>query len=178
MVSNYAKENKLYTALVSTGITNGDSAALEWFVQNYGCQFEIVPVDSSNDAISMFLGGNIDFLLASVSNFTSLEKNGDIKTIALFSQERSTMMPDVPTAIEQGYQLTAFSARGYAYAKGVDQEIVDLMAAAMERVISDPEVQEQLSNLGQETLMLVGDEYTQVLEAERTKRCTLFNITE
>lgn len=172
----YSKTTPLYTAAQATGITNGDSATLEWFKKNYGCQFEIVPVDSTSDSVAMFKGGNIDFLIGSVSNFAADTKNGELNTISLFSEERSTMMPDVPTAKEQGYDCVSFSARGYAYPKGVDAEIVGKMQTAMEAVISDSEVQNQLADMGQETLMLVGGEYTDVLEAELNKRLEIFGV--
>lgn len=172
----YSKTTPLYTAAQATGITNGDSATLEWFKKNYGCQIEIVPVDSTSDSVAMFKGGNIDFLIGSVSDFAAATRNGEMNTICLFSEERSSMMPDTPTAKELGYDYISFSARGYAYPNGVDQKIVDKMQAAMEKVISDPAVQNQLADMGQETLMLIGDEYTEVLEAELTKRLEIFGV--
>ena len=172
----YSKTETLYTAAQATGITNGDSATLEWLHKNYGCQIEIVPVDSTSDSVAMFRGGNIDFLIASVSDLYAPTKNGEMNTLCLFSDERSALMPDTPTAKEQGIDYVSFSARGYAYPAGVDQAIVDKMTGAIEKVISDPDIIDQLLSMGQETMLLVGDDYKQVMEDELTKRLDVFGV--
>ena len=107
-------------------------------------------MDGASDATTMFLAGETDFLSANVGDVMEAEENG-YKPIVVFADERSKYMPDVPTAKETGVDdYVSFSARGYAYMKGVDQAIVDRMTQALEDAFEDPDYQKNLRRSGSE----------------------------
>ncbi|MCL2010875.1 MAG: tripartite tricarboxylate transporter substrate-binding protein, partial [Synergistaceae bacterium] len=54
------------------------------------------------------------------------------------SSERSPSFPDVPTAREQGYDVTYSTMRGLSAPKGTPREIVELLADAVKKACESP----------------------------------------
>lgn len=65
--------------------------------------------------------------------------SGDFKVLAVFSEERSELFPDVPTAKEQGFDVVAQRSYFLSFPKGTDPEILEKMSSAMEEVSKMPE---------------------------------------
>lgn len=99
-------------------------------------------------AATAFLGGNVDLLLANVSDLTPMVENGEVRVVGVFGDERSPFLPDVPTFAEQGHDIDIASSRGYAYPAGTPQECVTAMSEAMGEVMSDQEFARQMQDLG------------------------------
>jgi tripartite-type tricarboxylate transporter receptor subunit TctC len=76
---------------------------------------------------------------------------GTIKALAIGTPERSPALPDVPTAKQAG--LPAFDAVAWnaLFApKGTPKPIVDMLAAALDKALDDPNVRKRLLELGSE----------------------------
>ena len=160
----YAQENPLVMASATTSITSGDGTVAKMLQKEHNCQLTVIPVDGASDATTMFLAGETDFLSANVGDVMEAEENG-YKPIVVFADERSKYLPDVPTAKETGVDdYVSFSARGYAYMKGVDQAIVDRMTQALEDAFEDPDYQKNMEAMGAELKLYTGDEYKALLD--------------
>lgn len=125
----YAQENEIF---VSGGADNlsDTNCFVEFMRQNYNTKITIVPADGSGDDRSMFLAGDTDIMSTSLSELGP--NNGtDYNVLMIYQTERSEDYPDIPCSKELGYEWIGFSARGYAYAKGVDSKIVDAMRDVM-----------------------------------------------
>ncbi|GAA0936034.1 tripartite tricarboxylate transporter substrate binding protein [Pseudonocardia zijingensis] len=99
-------------------------------------------------ATTAFLGGNVDLLLANVSDLTPMAANGEVRVIGVFGDERSPFLPDVPTFAEEGHDVEVASSRGYAFPAGTPQECVTAMSEAMGEVMSDQEFIRKMQDLG------------------------------
>ncbi|MCH3917046.1 MAG: tripartite tricarboxylate transporter substrate binding protein [Spirochaetia bacterium] len=64
--------------------------------------------------------------------------SGDFRALAVFSEKRSQLFPDVPTAKEQGYDVIGSRAYFLAFPKGTDPIIIKKMADAMKQVSENP----------------------------------------
>ena len=64
---------------------------------------------------------------------------GPLRAIAILSKKRSPSLPDVPTAEETGVPVTMTAERGFAVPKGVPDEIVKKIEAAIAEALRDPE---------------------------------------
>lgn len=96
----YAKNNELLTAASSTGITSGEASVARMLEKFHGAKVSVVPVGGAGDANTMFISGNIDFLIGNVGDVTLNPEN--YKVIVLFANERDEQLPDVPTEKELG----------------------------------------------------------------------------
>lgn len=173
----YAKNNTMLSASSSTGIMSDDGTVVEYFNMNYGTDFQVVQTAGSKDNETMFISGNTDILVANIGDVLPAYKNGDYKIIAIFSPERSELLPDVPTLSELGFgDAYMFSARGYALPKGVDPEIKAKLLDALRSAINDPEVVEKLNELGAQTDYLEGQEYYDFLKANIDISKKIYNM--
>lgn len=171
----YAKSNELLTAASSTGITSGEASVARMLEKFHGAKVSVVPVGGAGDANTMFISGNIDFLIGNVGDVTLNPEN--YKVIVLFANERDEQLPDVPTEKELGLgDYVSFSARGYAYMKGVDPEIVAKMTQAVSAAIQDPECLENMRKMGVNVELYAGDAYKKLLNDQLEWRCRIWDV--
>ena len=64
---------------------------------------------------------------------------GALRAIAILSKARSPVLPDVPTAEETGVAITMTAERGFAVPKGVSDDVVNKLEAAIADSMRDPE---------------------------------------
>jgi len=87
------------------------------------------------------LGGHLEVGMISLSEVPELHgsNKGDVRVIAILSKTRSPSLPDVPTAEEAGVPITMTAERGFAVPKGVPDDIVKQLEAAIADSVRDPE---------------------------------------
>lgn len=73
--------------------------------------------------------------------------SGDFVNLGLLSPERNPLMPDLPTAAEQGYDINFNKFFFYAMPKGTDKAIVDKFSAAMKKVVENVEYQAEAEKI-------------------------------
>lgn len=101
----------------------------------------------TNPAAAVALvGGHVDVAFGTAPQLISF--GDDIRALAIFSPERNPMFPDVPTAIEQGYDVLAPVQSGVAVKAGTPEEIVSFLEAAYLQVLNDPAYQREAAQRG------------------------------
>ena len=172
----YAQSNPLILASATSSITSGDATVAKMLEKDHGCQLTVIPVDGASDATTMFLAGETDILSANVGDVMDAEENG-YHPIVIFAPERSEYLPDVPTSAETGVDdYVSFSARGYAYMKGVDPAIVERMSQALETAFNDPDYQKNMAAMGAQLELYTGDDYKQLLNDQLEERLRLWDV--
>lgn len=172
----YGKNEKLIAASATTTITSGDATVAKMMEKEFGCNITLIPVEGAGDSETMFLAGETDFLIGNVGDMMDAEDNG-YKVVVVFGEERSEFLPDVPTAIELGIgDYVSFSARGYAYMPGVDDEIRELMITALENAFADPDYQKNMRAMGAELVMYSGEDYYKLLMDQLDQRLEIWNV--
>jgi putative tricarboxylic transport membrane protein len=87
------------------------------------------------------LGEHLQVGMVSLSELPELHgtNKGQLRAIAILSKKRSASLPDVPTAEELGLPITMTAERGFAAPKGVPDDIVRKLEAAIADAVRDPE---------------------------------------
>ena len=111
-----------------------------------------------------FLGEETDIYSGKVGDTLSMMNEGTVKVLGVFADERSNLMPDIPTGKEQGFDIVLGSDRGIIVPNGMDPELYDLLLSAVEAASNDPAYLEQMAAGGYEVNFIGGDEYTQYLK--------------
>lgn len=110
-----------------------------------------LPASNVTEVVTNQLGGFQDFMVANVGDYNSVKDSLNI--ICVFSEERSPLVPDVPTFNELAAELgldasvTACTHRGYLIRSGVDPEVYDILCDAFEKAMANPEYLAQLEEL-------------------------------
>lgn len=121
-----------------------------------------LPASNVTEVVTNQLGGFQDFMVANVGDYNSVKDSLNI--ICVFSDERSPLVPDVPTFNELAADLgldanvTASTHRGYLIRSGVDPQVYDVLCDAFEKAMANPEYLAQLEELFFVPNCLVGED--------------------
>jgi tripartite-type tricarboxylate transporter receptor subunit TctC len=87
------------------------------------------------------LGGHLEVGMVSLSEIPELHgtNKGQLRALAMMSKQRSPSLPDVPTAEEAGVAIISTAERGFAVPKGVPDDVVKKLEAAIADSVRDPE---------------------------------------
>lgn len=87
------------------------------------------------------LGGHLPLGTVSAGEVPELHKGGKapVKAVVQFTAKRSAALPNVPTAMEAGINVTMSSERGLAAPKGISADIVKRLETEIAAVLKDPE---------------------------------------
>lgn len=116
-----------------------------------GVKTTLIPYRGGSAAMPDILGGRLDYLCTlNASAKTAIDQNL-VKAIASFSAKRSSYLPNVPTADEQG--LSDFATPtwfGLLLPKGTPAEIVERLRTALVATLEDEQVQTGMGQVGAE----------------------------
>jgi len=133
-----------------------------------GIQLNYIVFQSGGEANAALLGGSVDMAGPNPSEAAQLIQAKRLRPIAMFSPQRLEKWPDVPTAREQGYDVTLEQHRGIVAAGGLtkDQELFWQNAAV--KLFQSADFKKYMSDNGLRPLLKVGDE-SQKYIAEQEK---------
>ena len=147
----YAKSNQATMKYGSAG--TGSAVQLSCVLLNAanGLTITHVPYRGSAPAMQDLIAGRIDYQCANVAPALGQIEGHQVKALAILGRHRTALMPDLPTADEQG--LTGFDAvlwYGLFLPKGTPAAIVQKLNAAIIATMDTPAVQERMKQNGAE----------------------------
>jgi tripartite-type tricarboxylate transporter receptor subunit TctC len=116
-----------------------------------------VPYRGANPAMQDLMSGRIDYLCDIVTTAKPQIDGGSVRPIAIQTKERSPVLPKVPTAIEQGFNVEAYTWNAFFLPKGTPRAIVEKLNKATIDAMKTPAVREKLESAG---LRFVSDDQT------------------
>jgi tripartite-type tricarboxylate transporter receptor subunit TctC len=108
-----------------------------------------VPYRGGGPALNDVIGGQIDYYCANIGGPVQVIKAGQVKALATLSRIRSPILPDLPTAHEQG--LTDFDVvtwNAFFLPEGAPAEIVKRLSDATSEAMDSPSVATRLREMG------------------------------
>jgi tripartite-type tricarboxylate transporter receptor subunit TctC len=144
----YAKDNHGKMQYGSSGTGAGAHICALLLDQAMGVKVTHVPYRGSGPAMQDLLAGRIDYICEQVSTALPQVKAGNAKAIATMGLSRSGVLPDLPTATEQGFDIDCASLSAFVFPKGTPDAIVRRLAEATGKVVETPSVRERFETLG------------------------------
>lgn len=136
---DYAKKYPGQLKMANSG-TGGDDWYNAIMIEKLaGVKFNNILFEGDGPAWQAAAGGHVDANTNNLSTVTPLIKGGKLRALAVYTEKRVPMFPDVPTLKELGINLVEGSYRGYMAPKGTPKEIINILADAMEQVVNDPQ---------------------------------------
>ena len=112
-----------------------------------------VPYKGVAPSINAALGGEVKLLFVGLGGAVPHIKSGKLVPLAVTEAKRSDLLPDVPTATEQGVPGVEVNAWYGVFAPlSTPQAIIDQLNAEINAVIAMPDVRSRLSTAGVEPL--------------------------
>ena len=133
----------------SSGVGTTGHLASATFLKRTGTEAVHVPYRSAAEVFRSLVAGEIHFNSDIPSLMAPMNRAGQVRTLFVATEERSPMLPDVPTAAEVGLKdYRAYSWYGLFGPAGVRKEIVERMAAVTEQALKEPAVKARLEGMG------------------------------
>lgn len=133
----------------SNGVGASGHLASANFVTRIGAQALHVPYRSGAETITALVAGQIHFMHDITGLLLPHHQSGAARCLFVTSEERSAVMPDVPTMREAGVPFyPAYSWFGLFAPAGTPQPIQDRMAAAVQAALAETTISTRLAQLG------------------------------
>ena len=116
-----------------------DRQVMEQFKSLTGVTSPVITHDGGGELLISVLNGTVAVAIGEIQELSAQIEAGEIRLLASYTEERLANFPDIATAKELGYDIVVNKFRGIAGPRGVPQDVKDMWAAGIAKVIEDPE---------------------------------------
>jgi tripartite-type tricarboxylate transporter receptor subunit TctC len=160
-----AKPGQLNYASVGVGSATYMSA--EKFRIATGIDAVHVPYKGSPEALSETMAGRVDYFFAPLVSALPMIKAGKLLPLAVGTNKRSALMPDVPTLSEAGVAKSDYVFWvGMLVSSKTPRDIVQKLNQSTLKALQAPEVRERLASLGAEPMPLTPEQFDALIREE------------
>jgi tripartite-type tricarboxylate transporter receptor subunit TctC len=154
----------------SSGPGSNYHMAAELLKSLTGIDIVHVPYKGSTGMRSDILSGQIQMLFDSIPTMSSTIKSGMVRALATSGQNRSPILPDVPTFTEAGvpgFQATLWV--GFMAPKATPQPILDLLSRTINDILRRPDIKNAWEQQGATPMVMTQQEFGAFMDAEIAK---------
>ena len=123
-----------------------------------------ISFNAGGDAITQTIGGFTQAMTGDMSEGVGFLKSGDIRGLAVLTEERVPGFDDIPTAKEQGIDVIAVNWRGLYIPKGVSDDTFKMWADRLQKVADSDEWKQVMVANGLAPFTKVGDDFQSYID--------------
>jgi tripartite-type tricarboxylate transporter receptor subunit TctC len=144
----YAKEHRGTLSMASAGNGTPQHLAGELFKMMTGIEMTHVPYRGSAPALADLLGGQVQVAFDTTAAAIEHVKAGKLRALAVTTEARSAILPDVPTVAQfvAGYEATGWY--GVGAPRDTPGEIVESLNRAINAGLAEPRINGRFTDLG------------------------------
>ena len=136
-------------------------------------KIKYIGVDGGADAITQTVGGFTQAMTGDMSEIVGFIKSGDVRALAVLTEERVPGFEDIPTAKEQGFDVVAVNWRGLYVPKGISDDQFNAWAAKLQVVADSPEWKASMEANGLAPFVKVGGDFQSWVDGVIAETVTL-----
>jgi tripartite-type tricarboxylate transporter receptor subunit TctC len=153
----YAKANPGKLNWGTAAPTSASTICSAEIIRSTGIDVNRIVFNTGGDTLVNILGGFCDIGVGEYMDMRPQIEAGNLKLLALVAKERNVL--NVPTTVEDGFNIVFERARGLAAPAGTDPELVERMAEVFKTVLSDEKFCKYLSDEAIEAKYMNGAEF-------------------
>lgn len=119
-----------------------------------------VQFDGGSPAVTQMMGGQVGLVSTDLGEIKGFVESGDIRILAVLSDEPVSAFPDLPTAKSQGYDVTGYNWRGFYTGGEVSDEDYNAWVEKLKALYDSDQWQETAKASGLEPIWRGGQEFT------------------
>ena len=132
----HAKANPKKVRVAGSAIGGIDSFVVLSWKKAAGIDVEYIPHEGGGPATLAFLGKNAEVLVGNVSEYFQHIEAKKMVPIAVASEKRSSIFPDVPTLKEKGWDVVMVQWRSVLAPKGTPADRIGMLADAFRKAMA------------------------------------------
>jgi tripartite-type tricarboxylate transporter receptor subunit TctC len=140
-----------------------------------GVQVNEIPFGAAQ-VVPSLLGGHVDALVQLPAALSGHAKQGVVRLLAVLAPIRDFTMPDVPTAREQGIDVSLEAWRGIAVPHGTPRPVILVLEAAIRRTVESAEFTKGSVNLGVRPAYLPAWEFDELIAKDDVNLARLMQL--
>lgn len=163
----YLKKNPDKVTFANSGAGSSDHLTTVLFWQKSGTSGINVPYKGGAPAIADLLGGQTDVSFQNINVVVNHIKAGKLKALAITSDKRSPLLPNVPTLAESGVKdVDVYSWQGIAAPKGLEPDVKKKLYNSIVGALNSPDVKKNMTDVGFEIVANTPEQFTVFLNKE------------
>jgi tripartite-type tricarboxylate transporter receptor subunit TctC len=143
------------------------------FAQAIGVDMPQVPYKGGSPAMTDLAGGQLPILINGLSDMLEMHRAGKIRVLATTGEKRSTLLPEVPTLMESGVNVSSVITVGIFGPPGMAPELVRRLNTAITQAVTAPDVLDRFSKYGLVPATAQPQELAATLAAESARLAVL-----
>jgi tripartite-type tricarboxylate transporter receptor subunit TctC len=144
----YAKANQAKMQYGSGGAGSATHLGCVVLNSTIGVEVTHVPYRGNAPAMQDLTGGRLDYLCEAVVTAKPQIDGNTVKAMAILTKERAAVLPNLPTALEQGSDVQAYTWSAVFLPKGAPDAIVQKLNGAILRTMKTPALRDRMVSLG------------------------------
>jgi tripartite-type tricarboxylate transporter receptor subunit TctC len=166
-----AKANPNKVIYSSSGLYGASHIPTALFAKAAGdLQMRHLPTSGGGPAVTAVLGGNVNFFMSPTSIALPQIRAGKVRALAVSSGKRVKTLPDVPTFMEQGYNLEYYFWVGLFAPKGTPEPVIKTLREALDKAAHSKQFLDTLDHLGQELAYMDQPEFAAFWTADSKRQ--------
>ncbi len=154
----------------SPGVGSSNGLATQMFGDVVGLKMQEIPYQGAAPILVDLIGGRIHLYVSSVLSVLPHIKSGKIKALAVDSETRVSLLPDVPTLAEAGVRPMNMQLWfGIVALAGTPKPIVDRYSASINKILKMPAVVARLESQGGQPFISTPEQFESFLKNETAK---------
>ena len=158
-----------------SGIGSHTHISLAALFNATGVQVNEVPFGAAQ-VVPSLLGGHVDAVVQLPAALSAPVKQGQVRMIAALIPSRDPALPDVPTAREQGVDVSLEAWRGIAVPRGTPGAAIATLESAIRRTVESAEFQKGSENLGVRPAFLPSAQFSDLISKEDASLSRLMQL--
>ena len=143
---DYAKDHPGVVTAGGSGSSSANELGVLLLNKAAGIKITYIPFTGSGAATPALLGGHVGALMTYTPMAVSYKD--DFRPLAIMSEERMEVLPDVPTFKELGYDIVEGAYRGAAAPPGTPDDRIKYLAETFEKIMKQPDVLQKMKENG------------------------------
>ncbi|MCO6414621.1 tripartite tricarboxylate transporter substrate binding protein [Siccirubricoccus sp. KC 17139] len=133
----------------TAGIGSSNHLALALFDAAAGAGITHVPYRGSGPMMPDLLAGNVESLMDQISSSLPLAREGKVRLLAITTEARSSLAPEVPTLVESGYAGAVMSSyNGLCAPAGTPESVIRHLSGLLPDCLAAPTMRERAEGAG------------------------------
>ena len=157
-------------SFASSGNGSSDHLTAELFWLQSGTTGNHIPYKGGAPAIADLLGGQVDASFQNINAVIQHIKGGKLRALAITSEKRSPLLPNVPTLGESGIKgADVYSWQAIVAPKGLPADIRSKMHEALVAALADEKLRQQFTSVGFEIVANTPEQFAAYQQRESAR---------
>jgi tripartite-type tricarboxylate transporter receptor subunit TctC len=162
---DYAKKNPGTVTVSGSGTHSGHHLAVLNLQHLSGAEFTYIPATGAAPSVANFLGGHTMAIMANSNDLYSQQDK--MKILAIGTEQRFKQLPDVPTFIEEGVEMTSGIDRGICAPPDTPDSIIKVLEEAFEKVCTDETFVSEMEKMAFQVHNIGAKEFAAYIEKKK-----------